>query len=128
MSPRLTLRNAAGDQLTFAGTPTPETRYGGPGERIFLEVAAQTAPCSHPLIPDMQCLQVRELKYDDKGLKVGDPGPFGNFYATIEGYTHEPGVRNVLRVDRYEIKDPPVDAPSQAFVLDMVVESAIERR
>lgn len=122
-APRLTLRNAAGDQLTFAGTPTPETRYGGPGERIFLEVAAQTAPCSHPLIPDMQCLQVRELKYDDKGLKVGDPGPFGNFYATIEGYTHEPGVRNVLRVDRYEIKDPPADAPSQAFVLDMVVES-----
>ena len=59
---------------------------------------------------------------------VGDPGPFGNFYATIEGYTHEPGVRNVLRVDRYEIKDPPADAPSQAFVLDMVVESAIERR
>ena len=54
---------------------------------------------------------------------VGDPGPFGNFYATIEGYTHEPGVRNVLRVDRYEIKDPPADAPSQAFVLDMVVES-----
>ena len=127
-APRLTLRNAAGDQLTFAGTPTPETRYGGPGERIFLEVAAQTAPCSHPLIPDMQCLQVRELQYDDKGLKVGDPGPFGNFYATIEGYTHEPGVRNVLRVDRYEIKDPPADAPSQAFVLDMVVESAIERR
>ena len=122
-APRLTLRNAAGDQLTFAGTPTPETRYGGPGERIFLEVAAQTAPCSHPLIPDMQCLQVRELKYDDKGLKVGDPGPFGNFYAPIEGYTHEPGVRNVLRVDRYEIKDPPADAPSQAFVLDMVVES-----
>lgn len=127
-APRFTLRNAAGDQLTFAGTPTPETRYGGPGERIFLEVAAQTAPCSHPLIPDMQCLQVRELQYDDKGLKVGDPGPFGNFYATIEGYTHEPGVRNVLRVDRYAIKDPPTDAPSQAFVLDMVVESAIERR
>ena len=122
-APRFTLRNAAGDQHTFAGTPTPETRYGGPGERIFLEVAAQTAPCSHPLIPDMQCLQVRELKYDDKGLKVGDPGPFGNFYATIEGYTHEPGVRNVLRVDRYAIKDPPADAPSQAFVLDMVVES-----
>lgn len=122
-APRLTLRNAAGDQLAFAGTPTPETRYGGPGERIFLEVAAQTAPCSHPLIPNMQCLQVRELQYDDKGLKVGDPGPFGNFYATIEGYTHEPGVRNVLRVDRYAVKDPPADAPSQAYVLDMVVES-----
>ena len=85
--------------------------------------AAPAAACNHPLIPDMQCLQVRELKYDDKGLKAGDPGPFGHFYAPIEGYTHEPGVRNVLRVDRYAIKDPPADAPSQAFVLDMVVES-----
>ena len=43
-------------------------RYGDSGERLFLEVAAQTKPCSHPLIPDMLCLQVRELKYDDKGL------------------------------------------------------------
>ena len=97
--------------------------YGGPGERIFLEVASKTAACNHPLIPGMQCLQVRELKYDDKGLKVGDPGPFGHFYAPIDGYTHEPGVRNVLRVDRYATKDPPADAPSQAFVLDIVVES-----
>jgi hypothetical protein len=120
---QLTLINAAGDRLVFAGTPTAEARFGGPGERVFLEVAAQTGPCSHPLIPDMQCLQVRELKYDEKGLKIGTPGPFGNFYATIEGYTHQPGVRNVLRVNRYEIKDPPADAPSQAFVLDMVVES-----
>ena len=122
-APSLTLGNAVGDTLVFAGTPTPDTRYGGPGERIFLEVAAQTKACSHPLIPDMQCLQVRELQYDDKGLKVGTPGAFGNFYDSIEGYTHQPGVRNVLRVNRYEIKDPPADAPSQAFVLDMVVES-----
>ena len=71
---------------------------------------------------------MRELKYDDKGLKVGTPGPFGHFYNTIEGYTHEAGVRNVLRVNRYPIKNPPADAPSQAYVLDMVVESANEGR
>lgn len=121
--PQLELRNAAGDVLVFTSEETAATKYGSAGKRVFLEVAAQTAPCSHPLIPNMQCLQVRELKYDEKGLKVGTPGPFGNFYATIEGYTHKPGVRNVLRVNRYEIKNPPADAPSQAFVLDMVVES-----
>ncbi len=120
---QLELKTAAGDVLVFASEETAATRYGSAGERVFLEVAAQTGPCSHPLIPNMQCLQVRELKYDEKGLKVGTPGPFGNFYATIEGYTHKPGVRNVLRVNRYEIKNPPADAPSQAFVLDMVVES-----
>lgn len=125
-APTLTLTTAAGDTLTFSGEPTAETRYGGPGERAFLEVASETKPCSHPLIPDMQCLQVREIQYDDKGLKVGTPGEFQNFYDRIEGYTHEPGIRNVLRVDRYTVKDPPADASNRAYVLDMVVESANE--
>lgn len=121
--PTLALTNAAGDQLVFAGEPTAETRYGGPGERVFLEVAAQTKPCSHPLIPNRQCLQVREVKYDDKGLKIGTPGPFENFHDEIEGYAHEDGVRNVLRVDRYTVRNPPADGSRYAYVLDMVVES-----
>ncbi len=120
---QLTLANAAGDRLVFAGTPTAEARYGGPGERVFLEVAAETKPCSHPLMPNMQCLQVREIKYDDKGLKVGTPGAFGNFYDQIEGYTHETGVRNVLRLQRYTRKQVPADASKYAYVLDMLVES-----
>ncbi len=127
-TPRLTLTTASGDVLAFDGTPTPETRYGGPGERVFLEVAADTKPCSHPLIPDKQCLQVREIQYDDKGLKTGTPGEFRHFYEEIEGYTHEPGVRNVLRVDRYTVKNPPADASSNAYVLDMVVESENAKR
>lgn len=127
-TPQLTLGNAGGDRLVFAGTPTADTVYGGPGERLFLEVAAQTKACSHPLIQDMQCLQVRELEYDDKGLKVGTPGAFGNFYDSIEGYTHEPGVRNVLRLQRYTRQNVPADASKYAYVLDMVVESANEGR
>jgi heat shock protein HslJ len=127
-TPTLTLANGAGDTLVFAGEPTAETRYGGPGERMFLEVAAHAKPCSHPLIPGMQCLQVRELKYDDHGLKVGTPGEFGNFYDSIDGYTHEDGVRNVLRVERYTIENPPADGSRYAYVLDMVVESENTRR
>lgn len=127
-TPTLTLTTATGDVLAFTGEPTAETRYGGTGERVFLEVASETKPCSHPLIPDKQCLQVREVKYDDKGLKVGTPGEFEHFYDSIEGYTHEPGVRNVLRVDRYTVKNPPADGSSNAYVLDMVVESANEKQ
>jgi len=123
----LTLTTGKGDVLVFAPEPTAETRYGGPGETVFLEVAAKTQKCSHPLIPDYQCLQVREVKFDDKGLKQGEPGKFENFYGSIEGYTHEDGVRNVVRVKRFAVKNPPADAPSQAYVLDMVVESATER-
>lgn len=122
-TPRLTLTSASGDVLAFDGAPTAETRFGGPGERMFLEVAAQTRSCSHPLIPNMQCLQVREIRYDDRGLKVGEPGEWQNFYEQIEGYTHEPGVRNVLRVMRYKRTAAPADASTLAYVLDTVVES-----
>jgi heat shock protein HslJ len=121
-TPVLKLTTAAGDVLTFAGQATAETRYGGPGTRLFLEVAADTKPCSHPLIPNKQCLQVREIKYDAAGIKQGS-GEWQNFYEEIEGYTHEKGVRNVLRVNRYERKPVPADASSNVYVLDMVVES-----
>lgn len=127
-APTLTLTGGNGDVLSFKGEPTAETRYGGPGETVFLEVAAQTKPCSHPLIPDMQCLQVREIKYDAQGAKTGTDGAFENFYGNIEGYTHEPGIRNVVRVKRYTIKNPPADGSSLAYVLDMVVESETVKR
>lgn len=119
---RLTLTAAGGDVLTFAGEPTAETRYGGPGERAFLEVAAETKPCSHPLIPNKQCLQVREIRYDDKGVKSSE-GEWQNFYEDIEGYTHEAGIRNVVRVKRFKRNPVPADASDTAYVLDMVVES-----
>jgi prepilin-type processing-associated H-X9-DG protein len=122
-APRLILATAGGDRLAFLGQPTATTRYGGPPERVFLEVAAQTRPCSHPLIADMQCLQVREVHYDQAGLKSAAPGPWQNFYDPIEGYEHRPGIRNVLRVDRYTRKDVPADASAHAWVLDLVVES-----
>lgn len=123
----LTLRSAQGEVLVFQPEPTAETRFGGPGERVFLEVAAQTRPCPHPLIKDKQCLQVREVKFDEQGLKQGEPGAFENFYDSIEGYTHEAGIRNVLRVNRFKVANPPADASSRAYVLDMVVESAVEK-
>lgn len=119
----LTLRTASGDVLIFQGAPTAETRYGGPGETVFLEVAAQTKPCSHPLTAGMQCLQVREIGYDDQGVKTGSDGAFENFYGNIQGYAHEPGIRNVLRLKRYTLKNPTADGSSIAYELDMVVES-----
>jgi heat shock protein HslJ len=122
-APRLQLLADNGDTLSFTGRPTAETRYGGPGDTIFLEVAAQTVPCNHPLIPNKQCLSVRERHYDEHGLQTGTPGDWQPLNQDIDGYTHEDGIRNVLRVKRYTIKNAPADAPSTAYVLDTVVES-----
>jgi heat shock protein HslJ len=122
-APSLQLVTDSGDTLSFSGVPTAQTRFGGPGETVFLEVAAQSVPCNHPLIPDQQCLQVRERHFDEHGLPSGTPGAWQPLNQDIEGYTHTPGIRNVLRVKRYTIKNPPADGASVAYVLDLVVES-----
>ena len=127
-TPQLVLTNAGGDRLVFEGAPTAATRFGGPAERVFLEVGPETRPCSHPLIPDKQCLQVREITFDENGLRTGEPGEWQNFFDEIEGYTHQPGVRNVLRIDRYTRADVPADVSRYAYVLDMVVESEQVKR
>lgn len=133
-APHLQLVTDSGDTLSFTGVPTAETRFGGPGETAFIEVAAQTVPCN-PLVPSnhpvlanhpvlgQQCLQVRDRFFDEHGLPGGTPGEWHPLNQEIEGYTHEPGIRNVLRVKRFAIKNPSADAPSTAYVLDLVVES-----
>lgn len=120
--PSLTLRFEDGAQWVLTGKPTAETQYGSKGEIIFLEVAPQTVACSHPLIPDHQCLHVRTVNYNANGLKQGH-GSWEYFYDTIENYEHTPGVRNVLRLKRYTRQNVPADASRYAYVLDMVVES-----
>ena len=121
--PELTLTTSDGDRLVFIGEPTAATRYGTDGETAFLEIASATEPCSHPSIPIAQCLQVREVYYDANGLKSREPGEWQDFYQQIDGYTHQPGIRNVVRTKRYRIANPPADAPNVAYELDMVIES-----
>lgn len=123
--PVLTLTTANGDVLRFIGIPTPATRYGSEGEIVFMEVAPQTVPCSQSAAATGQCIQVRQIYYDDKGLKTGAPGPWQDFTREIEGYHFQPGVRNILRVKRYRIAEPAANAADTAYVLDMVVESEI---
>ncbi len=121
-SPTLVLSFQDGTQWSMLGEPTAATLYGGEPERIFLEVAPQRVACSHPLIPDYQCLHVREITYDDRGIKV-DTGDWQYYYGSIQGYEHQAGVRNVLRINRYTRKNPPADASATVDILDMVVET-----
>jgi len=122
--PQLIWTAANGDSLRFIGMAPPEIRFGNPGTIVFMEVAAHRKPCKHPMMPSpRQCLEVRELHYDADGLRSGTPGAWQLFHDTIEGYTHEEGVRNVLRIKRFAIANPPMDAPATGYVLDMVIES-----
>lgn len=126
-APVLHLASAKGPTLSFSGRRTLKSQYGEP-VRVFLEVAAQRVPCTRTPQPPGTCLQVRELRFDDKGLRVGEPGPWRAFHDEIVGYTHEPGVGNVLRVNRFTRPRPPADASAYLYQLDLVVESRIEAK
>ena len=69
-----------------------------------------------------QCLRVREIRYADNVVKQS-VGEWQMFYGEIQGWQHEKGMRNVLRINRYAVKTPPADASAYAYVLDMVVET-----
>lgn len=120
--PQLELRFSDGSRWQLAGTLTDEARHGGPGERVFLEVAPEQVSCNHPLMRDARCLRVRPLRYDEAGRKqvVGD---WQVYSGQIEGYRHERGLRQVLRLKRYPVARPAADAPSHVDVLDLIVET-----
>ena len=80
-----------------------ETRAGE--EVVQFEVAAERAPCTGE--GHFQCLQVRETP----------DAPWQLFYDPIEGFTHEPGFRYVLRVARRSVANPPADGSSVAWRL-----------
>lgn len=125
-APQLTLHFSDGGRWLLDGTPTDETRYGAAVETQFMEIAAERVACSHPLMPDFKCLKVRTLTYNEQGIKQ-TTGPWENFYSDIQGYTHEAGMRNVLRLKRYTRQNPPADTSKFIYVLDMVVESEQQR-
>lgn len=117
-TPALRLAAADGRVLDFKGTPTPETRFGGPGTRAFLEVSGEPCNASHDATAG--CLKVRDLQFDEQGLRVGEPGEWRALPGGIEGYTPANGQQQVVRVKRFETSG---DEPAVHYVFDMVVES-----
>jgi len=120
-APRLRLAAADGSSLTFGGTPTPETRFGGPGTRAFLEVSPK--PCVAPAPAARPCLMVRDRHFDDNGLASGTPGEWRALREGIEGYTPAEGEQHVVRVKRFEQAGAAGSEPTVHFVLDLVIET-----
>lgn len=121
---RLRLVSASKETLTFTGRATPEALYG-PGAIAFLEVSARHVECADPPPPNTRCLQVRERRFDDQGLAVGEPGAWRTLHENIEGFTHREGERNVLRVKRFNRPAASPGASSTLYVLDLIVETEI---
>jgi heat shock protein HslJ len=120
-APVLRLSAADGTALTFSGQPTPETRFGGPGVRAFLEVSPE--PCDPPAPAERPCLRVRDRMFDEQGLPSGSPGEWRALPEGIEGYTPVPGEQQVVRVKRFEPAGTAGGEPAVHYVFDMIVET-----
>ncbi|CAB1214423.1 META and DUF4377 domain-containing protein [Acinetobacter bouvetii] len=120
--PTLTIISATGQKYVFSGKMTPETQYQSQAEIIFLEVSPETKACTG--VAAQQCLQVREVKYAENGVKTHVDKDWTLFYSQIEGFEHNPTLRQIIRVKRYEIKNPAADQSKYAYIHDMTVESA----
>jgi heat shock protein HslJ/uncharacterized lipoprotein NlpE involved in copper resistance len=121
LEPALALRASEGSVLVLRGELTHEARLGEP-TRVFLEVAAETVACDSGPRADGQCLQVREISFDEQGLPVGEPSEWRPFMQEIEGYQHQAGIRNVLRLKRFAAGAGAADG---VYVLDLVVQSEV---
>lgn len=118
--PTLTVMTATGQKVVFEGKMTAEAQYQTQAEVIFLEIAPDTKQCSG--VAPQACLQVREIKYAENGVKLTTDQNWSLFYDKIQGFTHMPSERQVVRVKRYEIKNPAADQPKYAYVQDMIIE------
>lgn len=117
--PMLALMAESGEVLQLRGSLTPEARHGAP-TIAFLEVGPQRVACEGAASPDGLCLQVREVSFDSQGLRTGPTGEFQSHPGIIEGYEHRSGIRNVIRIKRFQ---PDATQPPVLEVLDLTVES-----
>ena len=122
----LTITDSKGQKYTFLGKMTAEAKYQSEGKIVFLEISPQTKSCTG--VAPQTCMQVREIKYDDKGIKTYADKNWSLYYGQIEGFKHNPEQRVIVRVKRFEIKNPAADQSSIADVLDMVVEQEIVKK
>ncbi|WOE31586.1 MULTISPECIES: META and DUF4377 domain-containing protein [unclassified Acinetobacter] len=120
-APTLSLVATTGEKVVFTGKMTPETKYQSQGETIFLEVAPDTKPCTG--VGAQTCMQVREIKYNEQGLKTYTDPNWTLFYNQIEGFQLNPNLRQIIRVKRYTLKNPAADQSKYAYVYDMTVQS-----
>ena len=119
-NPTLTLTTAKNEKIVFIGKMSPETKYQTAGETIFLEVSPETKKCTG--VAPQTCLQVREIKYSEQGVKTQVDKDWSLFYDQIQGFQHSPNERQIIRVKRFEIKNPAADQSKYAYVYDMSVE------
>jgi len=129
--PELRWTAANGDVLRFVGEATAQSRFNHPGDNVFLEIAAEPQPCPAAQAPTAtatsanDCLKVRELRFDAEGMRVNPPGAWITLALKVEGFTHEPGMRTVIRAKRFPLPNAADGRPQASYVYEATIETEI---
>ena len=115
----LSQTTADGSWLQWVGKLKPEVKYGK-GETVFLEVKPKWQYCDN--VTDKKCLEVRDINYDNQGLKTA-VGQWHLLDAPIINYRHDESAQRVLRLTRY--RTPPTDTKGYGnlYKLDSMIET-----
>lgn len=97
---RLTLYLADEGHWEFKQTPTPDTRYGGPGRKIELEIAMDTVPCEPS--STQQCIKARQIRWEKNTTKVC-LSDWEVLKSGVEGYQPTPGRHEIIWVRAYPL-------------------------
>ena len=106
----LTLSTAFGQRLSFRGTATASTKYGGPGKRKFIEIRNST-----------QGLQWREAKYNSSWIRIKDNAAWETVYPGIQGFIPEANRQYIVRI--FEYTDPRTRQP--VWIKDMITMNGV---
>ncbi len=120
--PVLSIEAADGKKYDFVGTITPEAQYQSAAKIMFLEISPELKSCVG--VAPQQCMQVREIKYNEQGVKE-QVGEWELFYSQIEGFKHDPNLRTILRLKRFTRENPAADQSKYVYIKDMAVEQEV---
>lgn len=107
---QMEMKTLDGQTLSFHAREKP----GASAKIKFIYVASEKVPCSAGVMRTT-CLQIRERKED----------PWQLWYGNIQGFNFEPGIAYRLRILEEQVANPPADASSIKWTLDMVVEQEV---
>ncbi|WP_211467218.1 META and DUF4377 domain-containing protein [Collimonas silvisoli] len=110
---QMEMKTLDGQTLSFHAREKPSAS----AKIKFIYVASQKAPCSTGVMRTT-CLQIRERKED----------PWQLWYGDIQDFNFEPGIAYRLRILEEQVANPPADASSIKWTLDMVVEQEVVKK
>lgn len=119
--PQLHIIDKNGKEYFLKGKIKPEAQYQSEADIIFLDISPVTQTCS--TTPNAQCLQVKELKYNDQGIPSYIDQNWKILPIQIQGYYHDPKIKKTIRVKRFQTNA--TAAPQYAYIYDMTVQQEI---